>query len=178
MMRNRARHVCVLTLTALALGLAASAASAQDIKIAVVDLEAVVAQSAKGRALQTQLEAFQQQVQVEADTLAADARDLRKRMAEGANTLTDEKLSDLNKQYEDKTIEMRRLRDDKQREGQKIQAEGLREIEQQLEPVFKAVRDEGGYDLILNNAPGIVVMSSERVDITDLVVQRLNAAQQ
>ena len=32
-----------------------------------------------------------------------------------------------------------------------------------------------GLDLILNNVPGIVVMANERVDITGVIVERLNA---
>lgn len=166
-------------LCALAGLLLAGTAQGQDaIKIAVVDLEAVVAQSSSGKALQAKLEKFQQDVQVEADALAENARGIRTRMAEGANTLTAEKLAELQKQYEDETIKMRRLRDDKQREGQKMQAEGLREIERQLEPIFKQIQEQEGYDLIINNVPGVVVMANERVDITGMVVGRLNAAGQ
>ena len=86
-----------------------------------------------------------------------------------------EKLAELQKQWEDAQIGIRRYRDDKQREGQKIQAEGLREIEKQLQPVFEKIRDESGYDLILNNVPGVVVMANEKVDITAMVVERFNA---
>jgi Skp family chaperone for outer membrane proteins len=56
-----------------------------------------------------------------------------------------------------------------------MQSEGLREIEKQLEPVFEKVRDEGGYDLILNRVPGVVVMAGQRVDITQKVIDRLNS---
>ena len=52
----------------------------------------------------------------------------------------------------------------------------IREIEKQLEPVFKQVRDSGGFDLILNNVPGVVVMISEQVDITQQVIDALAAA--
>ena len=45
-----------------------------------------------------------------------------------------------------------------------------------LQPIFASIRDEGGYDLILNYAPGVVVTLSERIDITSQVVERLNAA--
>jgi len=48
-------------------------------------------------------------------------------------------------------------------------------IEKQLEPIFKKIQEENGYDLILNNVPGVVVMANENVDITQLVVDRMNA---
>ena len=99
---------------------------------------------------------------------------LRERVANGANTLSDEKLNELKKQFEDIQIEIKRYRDDKQREGQKMQAEGLKAIEISLEPVFKKYRDDNGYDLILNNVPGVVVYGSNNVNITQDILDQLN----
>lgn len=154
-----------------------TAVSAQDgpIKIAVVDLDVVVARSAGGQALQAKLEQFRKDFESQADALSSKAADLRRRIADGANSLSEDKLAELQKQFEDEQINLRRLRDDKQREGQKMQAEGLQEIERQLEPVFKKIQQEQGYDLILNNVPGVVVMASERIDITPAVIAQLDA---
>ena len=146
------------------------------IKIGVVDLDFIVAQSPAGKALQSKLEAFQKRIREEGESKAEAARDLRTRIAEGANTLSDDKLAELQRQYEDAQVAIRRFQDDKQREGQKMQQEGLREVEKQLEPVFERIRDSGGYDLILNNVPGVVVMAGERVDITKMVLDELNSA--
>ncbi len=155
----------------------APAVFAQDaVKIAVVDLDVVVAQSPAGKELNARLEKFQTQVQAEIDAMTNKAKELRQRLAEGVNSLSEEKLAELQKQFEDEGIKMKRLKDDKTREGQKMQNEGLREIEKQLEPIFKQVRDEGGYDIILNRVPGMVVMASEKVDITQRVIDRLSAA--
>ena len=153
----------------------ASPVAAQEVKIAVVDLDFIVAQSPAGQQLGAQLEQFQQTVQAEIEAKTEAARAIRQRMTEGANSLSEDKLAELQKELEDAGIEIRRFRDDKQREGEKMQAEGLRGIEQQLEPVFTAVRDEGGYDIILNNVPGVVVMTSESVNITQQILDRLNA---
>ena len=54
--------------------------------------------------------------------------------------------------------------------------DGLQAIERQLQPVLDAVQEEGNYDLILNKALGVVVMASDRVDITAQVVAAFNAA--
>lgn len=167
-----------LFLTSLCLsGGLTAAASAQDgpIKIAVVDLDRVIAQSKAGKELQGKLEKFQTDIKAQGEAMNEEARQLRQRMTDGVNSLSEDKLAELQKQYEDKQIAMRRFRDDKQREGQKMQEEGLREIEKQLQPVFQKVRDEGGYDLIFNYVPGVVVMASERIDITQKVVDTLNA---
>ena len=180
-MLSRARFCAGLSLSGLlmaAAGLVAPAAMAQEkpIKIVVVDLERVVGQSAAGQQLQARLAKFQQDVKTEGERKAEDARTIRQRITDGVNSLSEDKLAELQKEYEDATIDIRRFQDDKQREGQKMQAEGLRAIEKQLQPVFEQIRDEGGYDLIINNVDGVVVMANERVDITQLVIDKLNAS--
>lgn len=164
-----------LLVGAFILGLAAAPAVAQDnIKIAVVDLERVVAMSKYGQDLQAKLRKFEEEVQTENAAMTEQAKAIQQQAAEGAQSLSVEKLDELQKQYEDKTIEIRRFRERKQREGQQMQQDGLKEIEQALAPVFEAIKTENGYDLILNNTPGFVVMANEKVDITQMVVDRLN----
>lgn len=172
------RFGLLFALLAVAGGLISLPAVAQEapIRIAVVDLEFVVAQSPGGRELQQNLAAFTEQVNAEVKSRRDAASGIRQRLADGANSLSAEKLSELQQELEDAQIAIKRYQDDKQREGQKMQAEGLRGIEQQLQPVFEQVRDERGYDLILNNVPGVVVMAGPRVDITQLVIDKLNAA--
>ena len=163
---------------ALAVGcLFALPAAAQDgpIKIAVVDLEAVVALSPGGKALGKELEEFESSVKSQVEQMRQQGQALNQRMQEGRNSLSEDKLAEMQKEIEDLNISIRRLVDDKQREGQKKQQEGLKRIEKQLEPVFNAIRDEEGYDLILNRVPGVVVMAGERVDITQKVIERLEA---
>jgi len=169
-----ARSTAVVLLVSFAL--TPVVAQEAPLKVAVVDVEIVVAESPQGKALQTRLEQFQNQVQGELQRMQNDAQAIQQRITDGANSLSEDRLSELNKELEDATIAIRRYRDDKQREGTKIQEEGLMGIEQVLQPVFAQVRDEMGFDLILNRVPGVVLMISERVDITPLMIQRLNAA--
>jgi outer membrane protein len=173
--RNAKFPVLSLLLSILLMGVSPLLAQEAAIKIAVVDVEAVVAQSKQGQELQARLESFQQQVQQEMTTMNQRVGELRQRLADGANSLSEARMAELNKEYEDATIALRRFRDDKQREGQKMQEESLREIERMLEPVFEQVRQEMGLDLILNN---VVLMAGERVDITDMMIERFNAAPQ
>lgn len=145
-------------------------------KIAVVDVEVLVAESPQGKALQERLAQFQSSTSAEMQRMQNDAQAIQQRIADGANSLSADRLAELNKELEDATIALRRFRDDKQREGQKMQEEGLLAIEEVLQPIFAEVRDEMGFDVILNRVPGVVLMISERVDITPLMVQRLNSA--
>ncbi|MBZ0112108.1 MAG: OmpH family outer membrane protein [Thermoanaerobaculia bacterium] len=150
---------------------------AQDapLKIAVVDLDLIVSESPAGKALEAKLQDFQKQARAEFDAMNEKARGIRQRLTDGANSLAPEELANLQKQFEDEQLKIRRLGDDKTREGQKMQSEGLQQIEKQLEPIFQSIRDENGYDLILNRVPGVVVMVGERIDITQKVIDRINA---
>lgn len=170
--------VAAVAIVALAVLAVPTPGQAQEspVKIGVVTIDFIVAQSSAGQDLKNRLEAFQKSAQGEIDAKAREAADLRQRINNGANSLAQARLEELAKEFEDAQIALKRLQDDKQREGQKLQADGLREIEKQLQPVFEAVRDEDGFDLILNNVPGVVVMAGAKVDITQRVIDRMNAA--
>lgn len=173
-------HRLGAALIGLALLLTGPALFAQEtpLKIAVVDLELIVARSQAGQDLAGKLKSLQETAGAEMEGMQKAAVELRQRIADGANSLSDDKLADMQKEYEDKMIEIRRFTDDKQREGQKMQQEGLAAIEKQLEPVFEKVRTDNGYDLILNRVPGVVVMAGERIDITKQVIDVLNSSGQ
>ncbi|MEM7248178.1 MAG: OmpH family outer membrane protein [Acidobacteriota bacterium] len=155
----------------------ATLAPAQSaLKIGVVDLEYLTVQSKKGKELQAKLQAFQQATQAEGERMGQVATELRSKITGGASALSDSRLAELQKQYEDQVIAIRRFTDDKEREGQKMQANGLRDVEKELGAVFDAFQAEAGYDLILNNTPGVVVMVGPRADITQQILDRMNAS--
>lgn len=168
-----------IAIVGLAILILAGAAVAQEaaVKIAVIDLDRLVAQSVAGRALQNKLEDFQKAVTTEGKALADKARATKKLIDDGAISLSEERLAELQEQYEDESIAVRRFTESKQREGAKMRDDGLKEIEEKLQPVLDSVQSEGDYDLILNRALGVVVMASEKVDITDQVIAAFDAAE-
>ena len=172
------KNVRIATL-GMAILMIAGAAMAQQapLRIAVIDLDRLVALSEVGKALQQKLEDLQKQVQADGTALADKARATKKLIDDGANSLSQERLTELQQQFEDEGVRVRRFTETKQREGAKMRDDGLREIEEKLQPVLDAVQTEGNYDLILNRALGVVVMASERIDITDQVIAAFNAAQ-
>ena len=141
----------------------------------VVDLQRVIFQSAAGKELQARMERFEAEVRSEIQSKIETAQAISKQAAELGSTLSFDQRSALQQQYEDAQIDIRRFQDNKQREGRKLEAEGLKQIEKQLQPVFEKFRDELGYDLILNNVAGVVLMARGKVDITEQVIEKLNS---
>ena len=156
-------------------GMAPQQALAQEepLKIAVVNMDQVIAQSAAGSALNEKMKAFQEEAQGQVEDQQKRIQELRQKVSDGVNTEDQAQLVNLQKQYEDATLQLRRFRDDKAREAQKIRAEGLQEIEKQFEPVFAAIQEEFDYDLILNQQSGVVLMVGEKINITQMVIDRL-----
>jgi outer membrane protein len=173
------RSLTATTVVVLVLCLYTSLAplGAQDAppKIAVVDLDRVVYQSASGKELQARLERFEAEVRSEIQSRTQKVTELRQQLLSQQATLTADQGKAMQQRIEDQLIEIRRYQDDKKREAAKIQERALKDIEQQLKPVFEKIRDERGYDLILNNAPGVVVMVRGDVEITDEVIEKLNS---
>ena len=165
-----------LAVSLLALAPLAQPAMAQEdpIKIAVVNMEQVIARSAAGSALNDKLQAFQNEAQEQIAEQQKAIQEMREKVTEATTNGEDQaQLINLQKQFEDATLQLRRFSDDKQREAQKIRAEGLKEIQAQFDPVFEAIQQEFSYDLILNQQPGVVLMVGDRVNITDMVIERL-----
>lgn len=174
MIRTTTRHLGALFLPMLLLAAQPARTQEGPIKIAVADIERIVTQSAAGQEMARKVEALrqsaEQQLKERADALAT----LKTRIG----TTTDlAQRNQLSTEYERGAIDFQRFKDDKEREGQKLQKKLLAEIEVQLGPLFRAMRDEKGYDLILARTPGITLVVGERVDITNEILERYDALQ-
>lgn len=143
------------------------------VKIAVVSMDQVIAQSTAGSALNDKLNAFQAEAQGQIEEQQERIQELRKQISEGVEGDDQAQLVNLQKMFEDANLQLRRFRDDKQREAQKIRAEGLQEIQAQFDPVFEEIQKEFNYDLILNQQAGVVLLVGDRVNITQMVLDRL-----
>lgn len=170
--RQRARAWAALPVVAAGLALAPAPLLAQTpaLKLAVVDLDRVVALSDQGQALQKRLAKLQEDTQAKLEEKTQKIQGLRDSLA-GKNP--DEGRA-LQKQIEDETLGGRRLREDAERTAQKWQAEELEKIKERLRPVFEKIQQESAYDLILNFNPAVVISAGQSIDITERVLKTLN----
>lgn len=152
-------------------------APAQDapLKIAVVNVDRIAAQSPSGMALQARLQEFQQQLNQELLARQTAANEIQRRIAEAPDTMSVVERLALEREYQDALTAYQRFQQDKQREGQALQAEGLARVQAELQPVLVAIQEEQGFDLILNMNDNAIVLVSPRVNITQLVLDRLAA---
>ena len=138
-------------------------------------MDAVALQSPAGQALQEQLAAFQAEVGAELQAREDAVRTLEQRIAE-PDSLSVEETRALEREYQDVLTDFQRYRQDMQEEAAALQTEGQVAIREEIGPVLAAIQAELGYDLVLNSTSPIILFFSDRIDITQLAIDRLTAA--
>jgi len=177
---RRGRPLVLATALALAAAAAATAqdtpAAAQDapLRIAVLDIDFVAVQSPAGQQLAAEIAALRQQYGQELATRQAEVNNIQSQVAQVAEDDIEQQRS-LQRRYQDALTAFQRYQQDVQAQAQQRQNEGLAKVREEIGPVIEAVMHEEGYDLILNLANPAVVMSSDRIDITQKVLERLQA---
>ena len=151
--------------------------AAGPIKIAVIDTERILLNSQAGKKAVAELKSAQEQKEREIDRQQKEIRDLQAKIDDGRLSLAQDKLAEMEKQLEDKVITARRMQDDANRELQKKKDDVLGSVDQRVMPVINAVGKELGYTLIFRKFESGLIYADEAVDITPVIIQRLDAAQ-
>lgn len=151
-------------------------AAAQGVKVAVIDVERILLESNRGKAALEEIDALRKQKQTEAEGMQKRVGDLQRQLEEGRLSLSQERLSALQKQYEDAVIALRRFNDDANRDLTKKRNEVLDQIEKSVFPVINQIGQEGGYTLIFNKYNSGLIYADEAVDITARVIERYNGS--
>jgi Skp family chaperone for outer membrane proteins len=155
----------------------APGAAAQDSppKIAVVDIDFIAVQSPAGKALAAEITALQTQYQSELAARQAEVDGIQARIAsvDSANVVEQRALQ---REYQDAVTSFQRYQQDVQAQALAFQNQGRLRVREEIGPALEALMLEQGYDLILNTGNPGVVLSSERIDITQLVLERLESA--
>jgi outer membrane protein len=166
----------VLAAPALLAGAAqAQAPAARPLKIAIIDSDRVVAESARGKAALEKLKTLQDAKVAEGRRLQQELTDLRKRLEEGRLSLAPDKLEELRKQTQERGIALERFQADAQRELEEERERALSGIERDILAVIDQVGKEQGYTLIFNKFRSGLVYAEDAVDISPIVIQRFDA---
>lgn len=156
---------------------AALPAAAQEVSIAVIDVQRVVTESDPGKEALQKLKVLQDSKIDEGRALQQNLSALQDQMAKQRFTLSEERLADLSKQLEDGQIALQRFQDDAERELDEARRRELGGLEGRIIPVINQIGVERGFTLIFNKFQSGLVYADETVDITDDVILRFNTTQ-
>jgi len=171
MFRTVITGLCLAGCTALALPV-----QAQEVHVAVIDVQRVVTESDPGKASLEKLKGLQNQKLEQGKKLQQELDALRTQFAKQRFTLSEDKLAALQKQIEDKTIALKRFQDDAQRELEDARKRELDALEQKIMPIINQLGQEKQLTLIFNKFQSGLVYAAESVDITDEVIKRFNTS--
>ena len=173
MIRNRLFVAGVVATVAL-VALPASAQSAQ--KVGVIEVQRIVQDSAVGKESLARIQKVSAAKQEDLTKRQTELRDLEKRIQEQGKSLSEDAMEKLQKDYQQKALDLKRFQDDAQRELEELQRRELTELEKKVLPVIEAVSKELGYTLVFNKFQSGLLYADEAVDITAAVIQKFNTA--
>lgn len=146
-------------------------------RVAVIDVQKVLTQSAAGKAAYEKLKKMQDDRIEKAKSMDEELRKLDTDINAKKLSLSEEKLTDLQKQLADKRIAMQRYAQDADREIGEARDRELQALEAKIKPVIDGIGKEMGLAAIFNKFESGLVYASDAIDITNMVVERFNQAQ-
>ncbi|UZG46155.1 OmpH family outer membrane protein [Caldimonas thermodepolymerans] len=144
---------------------------AQEIKIGYVSSDRVLSQSAPAKAAEARLRQEFEPRESELADMAAKLKAASDKLDKDAPTLSESERARRQRELVDMEREFQRKRREYQEDISRRRSEELAAIIERANAVIKRIAEQEKYDLILQE----VVHASKRVDITDKVINALNA---
>lgn len=143
-------------------------------RVAVINIPKVLAESTSGKAAFERLKKMQEERAARAQKMNEELKTLDAQLKQKSMSLSEDKLGEMNKQFEEKRIALQRYAQDAERELQEARDRSLQEIEKQLRPVIDQIGKEMGFAAIFNKFESGIVYASDAIDISDIVIKRFN----
>jgi outer membrane protein len=165
----------LMSVAALALA-APMFAQGQPQRLAVIDVQKVLAQSAAGKVSYEKLKKMQDERIARASKMDEEIKQLDNDLNTKKMSLSEEKVNEMTKSISDKRIAMQRYAQDADREVGEARDRELQALEAKIKPVIDGIGKEMGLAAIFNKFESGLVYASDAIDITDTVIKRFNDA--
>ena len=143
-----------------------------QVKIAVIDIDRVAQESAPGKELFDKLKIENDKLASERQQREQEIRDLTTKAA--SDVLSQDAQARLQREIERKRTDATRWLEDAQRDFQEKQQQEEASFQAKLGPIVEAVAREAGIGLIIRATPGLTFVLDPSLDLTPMVIQRLN----
>lgn len=166
----------ILSLLVAAVALPGLAQSSAPTRVAVINVQRVLLESNQGKVAREKLEKVALQKQEKAQAMRTEIENLEKEISTKRLSLSQDKLEEMTKAYDEKKISLQRFAQDADRELKTEEQKTLIELEKSIRPVIDQIGKEMGFALIFNKLEAGLVYASDAVEITDMVIKRYNDA--
>jgi outer membrane protein len=143
-------------------------------RVAVVDVQKILASSNVGKATYEKLKKMQEDRILKAKLMDEEVRKLDTQLVANKSVLSAAQISDLQKQIADKRTAMQRFIKDADGEISEARDRELQALNTKITPLIDALGKEMGINAIFNKFESGLIYASDSIDITDTVIKRMN----
>ena len=154
---------------------AATAPAAEVMRLGVVDMQAVISQSARGQRARAQLQAETDAKQKDMSAREEEVRKLQADLERQKAVLSPAALREKEEAIQRKVRDIRRIAEDGNRDLQKRETELVADIQRDILQVVADYGKEKGYSVVLERSVGGVMFVGDRADLTKEIIERFNA---
>jgi outer membrane protein len=163
-------------LTALAFLVTAGASEAQTLRIAYLNSQEVMNAAPGAAAAQAQFDREMEGFQAEIQTLEDEIRGMEEQYQQQQLTLSPEARANREQQIQARIQEYQQRGTQLQDRAARRRAELVQPVMDQITEIIEQLREERSYSLILDVAAGSIVSADPSLDVTEEVIQRLEAS--
>ncbi|HEY0593326.1 MAG TPA: OmpH family outer membrane protein [Thermoanaerobaculia bacterium] len=164
----------ILTMVAAALAIPAMAQTTAPSRVAVINVQRVLAESEAGKAALEKLRKSQEERTARLKKMDDEIRALDADLSQKRLSLSQQKIEEMAKQISDRKISLQRAAQDAERELQEMRDAELKSMEAQIMPLIDEIGKEQGFAAIFNKYESGLVYASPAIEITDTVIKRYN----
>ena len=144
-------------------------------RVAVIDYDRALLESEPGKKMIAPMDTLMKQKKAESQPMEEELKKLRAKAAELANSASEQQLATLQRQFNDKMEALRRFEADANRDLDKQRADSIGQFNKLSLPLIQSLGKELGYTMIFQKQSSGLIYLDPRADITDQLIQRLNA---
>lgn len=162
----------IILVVFLLVGIVPNISHAQDIRIAVVDVERIISVSKAGKSIQKQLTDRRESFQKEFSARENNLVNSEKNLIEQKKSISPEEFATKRKGFEKQLLETQSLFQKRRNSLDKGLGSALSELRKSIIQVAAEVAEEGKYQVLLRRDSVVIVQ--KEMDVTDQVLARLN----
>jgi Skp family chaperone for outer membrane proteins len=176
---KRIHFVAALAAT-LCLALAAPAAAKakptkQKVVVVVVDMNKIFQESKLSKQIQAEFKAWDEGIRLQAQPKLDLLKQKQQALEAGKTTLPEPEKTTLEKEIQGIQQEVSQIQAKARQEYQERQNAAAQRMQTKLSPVLEALGSEYGWDVVVNKGEQNILWSSEAVDHTETLMERMNA---
>jgi outer membrane protein len=163
---------CLAGLLVFSFGIRSSTA-ADVAKIGVVDLQKILQTSTAGKSIQAQLKSQKQKMEADLKQKGAEIENIGKRLERESMVMSKEMREEKEREQRIKINDFKTLQKKYRSELQRLEAKLMQQLQSDIQQLVDEIGKKEGYLLIINKFG--ILYSPSQIDITDTLIQKLNA---